>query len=109
MQGFSKGKSRPENQKVNMTHLTGLQLATRLSHVLCEVIQPNSGVKQFSHLAILNFSTQGEGELSKTRKVGRTHAQHQFDLNDIKKDEDVRREIVGYFESTLVDQGKGNW
>ena len=25
------------------------------------------------------------------------------------KEDDVRREIIGYFESTLVDQGKGNW
>ena len=41
--GFSKGKSRPENLKAIMTHLEGLKLTIRLSHVSGEVIQPNPG------------------------------------------------------------------
>ena len=102
-----------------MTHLMGLQLATRLSHVSCDVIQPNPGGKIFTLLAILTFSTQGfkyaaEGELSKARKAGKTNLSctrptPKFDLNDVKKDKDVRKEIIGYFESTLIDQGKGDW
>ena len=75
IQGFNKSKSRQENQKAIMTHLTGLQLTTRLSNVFCDVIQPNPGGKLFTPLAILTFSTQGfkfaaEGELS--RKANKT-------------------------------------
>ena len=117
--GFSKGKSRLENLKAIMTHLEGLKLTIRLSHVSGEVIQPNPGAKQFSPICILNFSTQGfeyqaEWELSRARKAGRTKLSctrptPKFDLNDVKKEDDVCREIIGYFEVTLFDQGKGDW
>ena len=39
--GFNKSNSRQENQKANMTHLAGLQFATNLSNVSCDVIQSN--------------------------------------------------------------------
>ena len=55
-----------------------------------------------------------EGELSKAKKAGRTKLSYscpmpKFDLNNVKKDEDVLKEISGYLESTLVDQGNGDW
>ena len=117
--GFSKGNSKPENLKLVMTHLENLKLSIRLSNVSGEVIQPNKNAKQFSPFCILNFATQGfkyqaEGELSRARKGGKTkmtctRPTPKYDLNDLKKEEDVRKEIIGYFESTLVDQGKKDW
>ena len=118
-QGFYKTKSRPENQKAIMTHLAGLQLATKLSNDSCDVIQPGPVGKLFTPLAILTLSIQGfkfaeEGELSKARKanktkLSRTRPTPKFDLNDVKKDEAVRKDIIGFFEATLRDQGKGEW
>ena len=117
--GFSKGNSKPENLKLVVTHLANLKLSIRLSNVSGEVIQPNKNAKQFSPFCILNFATQGfnyqaEGELSRARKGGKTsmtctRPTPKFDLNDLKNEEDIRKEIIGYFESTLVDQGKKDW
>ena len=41
-------------------------------------------------------------------KISCTLPTPKIDLNDAKKDEDVKREIINYFESTLKDQGKEN-
>ena len=75
--------------------------------------------KLFTPLAILTFSTQGfkfeaEWELSKARKKNKTKLSctrptPKFDLNDVKKDEAVRKENIGFFKATLRDQGKGEW
>ena len=72
--GFSKVKSRPENLKAIMTHLAGLQLTTRLSHVSGECIQPNPGAKQ---KMFAGRSLDTSKPHWSTKEIGHLHSQGQ--------------------------------
>ena len=120
VQGFNKGNAKPDNVRLLVTHLESLKLSTRMSNISVEVIQPNKGAtKQFSPFALLNFATAGfkyqaEGELSRARKGGKTKITcnrpiPKFDNNDLRSDDDIRKEILAFFDATLKAQGKIDW